>query len=77
MTLSHSDVYSARGSSLLTLNLGIRYWRVVGFQVLPSSPPKRTSGIHGIGGWVGPRGELDVLEETKIPAPAGYQTLIP
>jgi hypothetical protein len=34
-------------------------------------PEKKDTGIHWIGGWVGPRVGLDAMAKRKIPAPNG------
>jgi hypothetical protein len=38
------------------------------------TPEERALGIHWIGGWVGLRKDLEVMEERKIRAPAGNRT---
>ena len=36
-------------------------------------PPGEDFGIHWIGGWVGPKVGLDILEKKKSPEPTGIQ----
>jgi hypothetical protein len=47
------------GSSPLILNLGQLHTPAI-------LPPGKSPGDHLFGGWVGPRGGFDVLEETII-----------
>jgi hypothetical protein len=32
-------------------------------------PPRKAPGTHWIGGWVGPRADLDAVGKRKIPSP--------
>jgi len=60
------------------LDLCTRWRQVVSFMSQPLYPRERAPGTHMIGGWVGPRANLEeVAKRKKIPAPAGNQTGCP
>ena len=59
----------SRGIALLFLNLGTRWGWMVNAMPWPLYPWER-SGTHCIGGWVGPRADLDVRR--KISPPPGF-----
>jgi hypothetical protein len=48
------------------LDLGYIWRFVVSFTIRPLSPEEITPGIHRIGCWVGPRADLDNMEERDI-----------
>jgi hypothetical protein len=50
------------------LNLGTRWRWVVSFTILPLYPQGKSPGIHGIGGWVGPRASVDAVAKRRIPS---------
>lgn len=53
------------------LNLGTRRKWVVGYALRLFY-----AGVHWVGGWVGPRADLDVVAKTEIPAPAGNRNSV-
>jgi hypothetical protein len=51
------------------LSLGTRWRWVVSFTALPLCPPGKNPGMHWVGGWTSPRGDLDVMEGRKFSCP--------
>jgi hypothetical protein len=55
------------------LDLGTRWRWVVSYTPRPLYPEEILPGTHWIGGWVGPRAGLDVVEKRKILALSGFE----
>ena len=63
----------SRGIALLIDNFDIRWRWVVNFTFLVALPPRKNPGTHWIGGCVGPRVGLDVVEKKKCLTPTGIE----
>jgi hypothetical protein len=57
------------------LNFGAIWRRVVSFTSLALYLRGNSPDTHCVGGWVGPRTSLEVMEKRKTLAPAENQTL--
>jgi hypothetical protein len=64
------EALGGRGGIAPTLDLGTRWGLVVNITPRPRfTPGERTPGTHCIGGWVGPRADLDTEARGKILCP--------
>jgi hypothetical protein len=61
--------WGSGGTSPRILHLDTRWRWMVSFTGRPLYPRVRASGTHWIGGWVGPRADLDTVMKRKIPSP--------